>query len=168
MADRITETDVIQIQAQDSDNNRYSFNVENPKANTTISNVREAFQPLINSGKWVSKQGYPFSYISQATLTKTKKIELADSGATITATPSEVHFEPVFGDRNVTITVDGSPITGYDVKSANGVVIFANATIDPVANTITFFFTVHNVGGTTEAIIVTAAGKITIPFTVSN
>lgn len=169
MADKITETDVVQIQAQDSDNNKYSFNVENPKTGTTITNVREAFQPLINSGKWISKQGFPFSYIPQATLTKTKKIELGESGETITVTPSTGNITTAMGGKE-TFTVAGSPIKGYTIKKMTTQetnVSLQDVKIDPVLNTITTSFNITgNFGDNYQLNIVTIAGSIEVPITI--
>lgn len=160
MADKITETDVVQIQAQDSDGNKYSFNVENPKTSTTIENVRETFQPLINSGKWLSKQGFPFSYIPQATVTKTKKIQLDDSGTAITITPTTTQFTNT--QTPITFTIDGAPITGYKTtKTATdaNLISINTVTIDQNTNTLTVYINSrgqHSAGYFTVTAVTTA------------
>jgi len=171
MADKITETDVVQIQAQDSDGNKYSFNVENPKTSTTIENVREAFQPLINSGKWISKQGYPFSYIPQATVTKTKKIQLDDGTGTVTVTPTQ-YSGPRNSNRQTTFTVDGSPIKGYAGKQTRGTytISLENPVINATNNTLTVNININqnaNQDDTGVLTIVTEATKIEIPISVT-
>lgn len=170
MADKITETDVVQIQAQDSDNNKYSFNVEYPKAGTTIANVREAFQPLINSGKWISKQGFPFTYIPQATLTKTKKIELDDGASAVTVTPAEYHPTDVTKEQTqtVTFTVDGAPIQGVKFKDINdGIIVLKNPSINATNNTFTITITTAqgtSTQGRTIIQLATPATTIEIPI----
>lgn len=172
MADKITETDVVQIQAQDSDGNKYSFNVENPKTSTTIENVREAFQPLINSGKWLSKQGFPFSYIPQATLTKTKKIQLDDGTGAVTVTPTQ--YSGARGsNQSVTFTVDGSPIKGYSAKQTSGTytISIEEPVINTVNNTLTLKVNINQNANTNDTgilTIVTEATKIEIPITVAS
>lgn len=132
MADKITQTNVIQITVRDTENNRRSFNIENPRTDTTIAQIRDIFAPIINSGKWYSTNGNPINYIEQATLTKTKKIELSGDMAPITVTPNEITNS---GTTEITIT--GSPIKGYRVTETEGGAQFQSVNINYLANTLT-------------------------------
>lgn len=169
MPDKITEKNVIQITTQDTNKNRYSFNLEDPRNAVTINDVREIFEPLIATNKWYSKNGNPINYIEQATLTKTKKIELGEDGQEITVTPSKIEVQRGY-TRDYTLTVTGSPIKGYTVRDVVNSDVnftrFLNVSINPEANTITF--TIHAVGqgGTpapsTQVTITTVYTTVTI------
>lgn len=170
MAQTITEKNVIQITVQDTDSNKQSFNLENPKSGLTIAQVREVFEPLIATGKWYSRQGNPINYIEQATLTKTKKITLDDGTGAVTVTPSSGSTSGG-GIKTVTFTVDGSPIKGYNyIRKGTSVtnVTALPAEIDTENNTITAKFNVNGqFGDVYDLEIVTIASKLTVTITVN-
>lgn len=164
MAQTITEKNVIQITVQDTDNNKQSFNMENPKSELTIAQVREIFEPLISTGKWYSRQGNPINYIEQATLTKTKKITLDDGTEAITVTPASGKFGQTF-------TVTGSPIKGYNFTDVNLTSVRLNEVIiNNELNTIqaTLISISQNPSsGKATLNIITAAGTISVNLTVN-
>lgn len=164
MAETITETEVIQIQAQDTENNRYSFNVENPKDNLTINTVREIFDTLINSGKWISKKGFPFNYIPQATVTKTKKRTL-DDGTAISVTPSSITVTapPAGQNINIAATVEGAPIKGVNWTGNPQITSFE---INASTNTVNANVFSRS-GAGYKLIIITTAGNLEVPITVN-
>lgn len=167
MADKITQTNVLQITVQDTDSNRQSFNIENPVNSITIAQVRDIFAPIISSGKWYSRAGNPINYIEQATLTKTKKIELDDSGEAITVTPTEYTFNTTTPNE-VTFTVTGSPIKGYKIIKTSGnenILEITGVKIDQLNNTIKVTTRLSGSSSGTcnyEMTITTVAGAITV------
>lgn len=157
MADKITETNVLQITVKDTDQHKQSFNLQSPLSDTTIAQIREVFEPLIQTGKWYSNYDRQINYIDQATLTKTKKIELSDD-TTIEVTPTQARLTE---GTPATFTVTGSPIKGFSIIEKNYTGNVFEPTIDAVNNTITFTVSGYFTGNLRVA-IVTVAGNIEV------
>lgn len=114
MADQITTSSVVQVTMQDSSGNKQNFNIDNPKNDLTMAEIRTALTPIVNSGNWYSSYGNQFTAVQSATLTQSTKIKLSDSGVVVTITPSSATV-PTTGKQypsasTATFTVEGAPI----------------------------------------------------------
>lgn len=109
MADTITENNVVQVTLVDSNGNKQSFNIDNPKEDLTLSAIKTALNPAISSGFWYSRNLVPFTAVNSATITESRKIKLSDSDTVIEVTPSSITMS---GTSTGVVTVEGATLTG--------------------------------------------------------
>ncbi len=158
-----TITNVLQISMQDSDNNSYSFNIENPNEGVTIQQVNAALEPLINTQKWYSTKDRPIVRVRNATLTRTRKIVLEDS-TEITVTPAEINITSSSTQATATLTVTGEAIQGY--KFSGQKLVLQSANIDTVNNTLELNLINNSPNSTLQDTIniVTTTQILTVPI----
>lgn len=167
-----TITNVLQITTQDTDNNSYSFNIENPNNNVTIQQVNAALEPLINTQKWYSTKNKTIVRVKNATLTRTRKVILDDS-TEITVTPAEWTITQNNSQATETFTVTGEAIQAYnfvETSSISGGMLKLNeATINTINNTLTITIeltdSTSNITRTGTLTIVTTTQTLSIPIT---
>lgn len=108
MADVITQNNVVQVTMTDAGGNKQSFNIDNPKDNLTLAQIRTALNAAISSGYWYSNKSEPFTAVNSATITQTKKIKLDNSSVEITLTPATINTT----NSTESILVEGSAVRG--------------------------------------------------------
>lgn len=111
MADTITRTSTVQIILSDSAGGRTTFNLDNPKQNLTMQQIRAALSEAILSGCWYSAAGALFTGVLKATMTESKKIELDNSEAEIYITPAEINL-PNTTNPSGSVVVEGATVIG--------------------------------------------------------
>lgn len=171
MADTITQSSVVQITLVDAGGNKQSFNIDNPKDDITMSQIKTALAPAIASGFWYSKNSEAFTAVNSATVTESKKIKLDNSDVEIEITPASITFPAgtTFpADTTVSVTgatVIGAYVTDIDDSDAGSEVF--NAYANYTANSVTLNVPSHSssiAGMKANLAIVTDARTVKIPI----
>lgn len=68
-----TQTNTLDVVCVDSYGNEYTFKLDNYKPNLTLQNVQDAFAIGINTGRWISRAGFPFTTVKRASTVQTMK-----------------------------------------------------------------------------------------------
>lgn len=170
MADTITQSSVVQITLVDAIGNRQSFNIDNPKSNISMNQIKAALSPAILSGYWYSKSAEQFVAVNSATVTESKKIKLDNSDVVIEVTPASLNFDASQATPSGTVTVEGATVVGAYVSqivtSAPNATMYATTSGQTV--TVQANFPAGSPAGTTATLyIVTDARTVTVPISVS-
>lgn len=116
-----TTTSVVQVTVTDSGGYSKSFNLEYPKQNLTLNQIKAAFQPAIDGGWWLGSKGDPIVAVSKATYSTSTKIEIA--GGEITFTPSTLNMDAPTTQYSTTtgnVTVEGGAIQTVSIEKNAG------------------------------------------------
>lgn len=121
MAD--TTTSVVQIFFTDESGRSKSFNIDNPRENLTLNQIRQAFQSAINGRWWYGNNGTVISALKSANYSQSVKIPIEGQDVVIEITPSTIEFQPTSSTAeavNDTVTVSGSEVIGAYVTGFSG------------------------------------------------
>lgn len=168
MADTITQSSVVQITLVDAIGNRQSFNIDNPKSNISMSQIKAALAPAISSGFWYSKSAEQFVAINSATVTESKKIKLDNSDVVIEVTPASLTLNNETSPKG-TVTVEGATVMGAYISQlvTTGTNATMYATTSGQTVTVNANFPSGGAQGTTATLyIVTDARTVTVPVSI--
>lgn len=115
-----TITSRIQIEMLDQNNHTQTFNIDYPKDNMTLGNIRVDLNDAIATNSWCSSYAVPFQKVNKATLVETEKTQLSNDGEGISVTPSEVTLTTTTNITNQDFTVTGIDIEGYNYVKTSG------------------------------------------------
>lgn len=151
---------------------KMTFNIDNPKENTTLASIKLALAPALATNSWCSSNGATFIRVNGATVVETSKTKLSDEGSEISITPREATITTSGNTGNQTFVVEGMTIQGYSFQYLSGESTITpnleTTTIDKQANTITATFNTPNTGTAYYNFIITSgAYTFAIPVTIT-
>ncbi len=163
-----TTTSVVQVTVNDESGKTKTFNIDNPKQNLSLNEIRQALEPAFNGRWWLGNGGAVITTLKSANYSIAEKIPIAGSDIVITVTPNEITLGN--SASNVTVTVEGSPVTGAFINnivtSAPNLQLYVSKTTE---NTVKVFgdnTAGTDASGTTATLnIITEAKTVTIPIT---
>lgn len=109
-----TTTSVVQVTVTDSGGYSKSFNLEYPKQNLTLNQIKAAFQPAIDGGWWLGSKGDPIVAVSKATYSTSTKIEIAAGEVSVTPASWALNRIPT-----QVFTVENATPTALNVVNSN-------------------------------------------------
>ena len=147
----VTRTSVVAIQLLDSAGNKRTYNIDNPKTNLTLGEIKMALEPLMAKGFWLSDTYNPYISVAQASINEAIKTQLEGGSAIIT--PSTITSTITGTIQTITVTVSNAIVslaTITDLSSSNEQVTDIESVID---------FGMPKISSTTEGSTVTFTAK---------
>lgn len=167
-----TTTSVVQISVTEESGKTKTFNLDNPKENLSLNEIRQKLQPAFEGRWWLGNDGTAITTLKSANYSQSVKIPIEGQDAVIEVTPSIVEFSPTstsITEVQETVQVTGSElvgayITGFEATTSEYLAAQAYAELNQVA----VFGSLARISQTREATlsIVTAARTVTIPIKV--
>jgi len=149
----VTRTSVVAIQILDSAGNKRTYNIDNPKTNLTLGEIKMALEPLMAKGFWLSDTYNPYMSVAQASINEAIKTQLEGGSAVIT--PSTITSTITGTIQTITVTVSNAIVslaTITDLSSTNESVTDVESVID---------FGMPKISSTAEGSTVTFTAKTT-------
>lgn len=166
-----TETNVVQVTLLDSAGYVRSLNLDNPKNNLTLNEIKDAFQiPIVNG--WLMGKNGPVIEVQKANYSQSIKTPI--NGGEVAVTPSSLNITTGnSGVVNVSGAIPTSAIivdSNITATSGSGSFLWRNSEID--GQVVTIKFTTNGTGsmhfdGNATLQIWFGADKIDIPVTVN-
>lgn len=116
---KIVTTSVIQIQVIDEDGKTKTYNLDNPKENLTLDNIRTAFSSAIN-GRWLlGNSGIPIINVKSANYSIATKTYL--DGSEVTVAPNVINITDK-DKLSATVYVTGAKIEDVAASPIKGTI----------------------------------------------
>lgn len=108
-------TSVIAISLISEAGRTKTLNIDNPKENLNLNEIKNALQPSLNKKFWKDTYGDFYSSVSKAELQTVQKIQLAEGEVTIS--PSSITETLPTAQRTYTITVTNGNVSMASFKA---------------------------------------------------
>ena len=142
----VTRTSVVAIQIMDSAGNKRTYNIDNPKTNLTLGEIKMALEPLMAKGFWLSDTYNPYMSVAQASINEAIKTQLEGGSAVIT--PSTI-------SETITVTVSNAIVSLATITNLSS----TNETVTDIESVIDFGM--PKISSTTEGSTITFTAKTT-------
>lgn len=164
MADT-TNTTVVQVTVTEEGGYSKTFNLDNPKTNLTLNQIRNAFQPAITGGWLLGNNDKPIIAVERASYLEAIKTLIL--GEEIIITPSSLSIDPpnnIYGTNTGDITVTGGTIQSVSVVKTSGVgtpdYFDVSVSFTDSVATVTVRSVNENASGFTGTVILVISGKV--------
>lgn len=169
MADIITNTKTVLVRLTSAAQDGRSITLDNPRENITLTQIKQAFKPMLDTRLLLGNKGDNLDAVESATVTTTQKVKLGESEIEISVSPGSFTVQIPAGTYSLIFTVTGStPIGAYftnvnlgaaSIETYNAIVVSQEV---QVQYTLDRTLSVETISG--EFNIVTADGTVKIPL----
>lgn len=176
MATTVKEVSTVDVLLVDEGNYDYTFKLDNPVENLSLSKIRETLNPYLNT-KILSNRGYPFIRVAGATLATSRKVVLEDYGVNIYVTPESLSLTQTYDgtveDQNV-FTVTNDTVKGAFLMNGKGDKANIRVSLDYDSSTVSILVSKDEIWAESEksvsydvCIVTTLGAQIVAPVTVT-